>query len=625
MKNKLPLFLLIFFTSILFIDAQNNYGIAFDKDENPDNCSNYNRMMSTKAKEIGFNIERQGNSLYLRVTDKKWFESVLKNKTDGIAIDVIPRDNYLCGVELPDTQIRGTLLKPIYKGKLLQGLKKKGSNSWLTLVGRVPVELIDKDLEFNILFLGNKTMCGYYNIYNLESYPWNLLDMGMYLDELKYKNDGEIAEVETTKQKFKTLKFTIPFEKNKSQYYPEDVKPIYDSLNLTDYKISKIKINAYASVEGSKEINERLQKERGNSIVASLKSYTKDNVTTEVVTSENWAEFFESIQDTENAILAQLSKQEIKQKLVGSLSTKLEPILAQHRKGIVTIELSKIVRYKGMSNQELVNTFNTTLKKGDFENAMILQKALFDRALKAADPSLLAKMEIPQQEKYAVFNNNKAVFGYYQDASQALVAKRELEEVLEVAPKNKKVRYNITAIDIYLYRYDFEGIEERDLKVQIRGLKKYGINNKLILRMLTNMDIIKAEKKRREKKYKEKDAAVKSIKNTYQLIDLSNADYLSLAQFLTYYDNVESSKTLLYPVVSKVDANEDLLFYYINQTIVSNTMVAQNDYRVILSNAYGQNPERFCQLFNASTENGVTFQLVENDYLRRNYCENCRD
>jgi arabinogalactan endo-1,4-beta-galactosidase len=147
----------------------------------------------------------------------------------------------------------------------------------------------------------------------------------------------------------------------------------------------------------------------------------------------------------------------------------------------------------------------------------------------------------------------------------------------------------------------------------------------LILRMLTNMDIIKAEKKRREKKYKEKDAAVKSIKASYKLITLSDADYLSLAQFLTYYDNVESSKQLLYPVVSKVDANEDLLFYYINQTIVSNTMVAQNDYRVILNNANGQNPKRFCKLFDASTEDGVTFQLVHNDYLRSSFCENCKN
>ncbi|MEO9952387.1 hypothetical protein [Nonlabens sp.] len=615
--------LILFLLGSFLLSAQNDFGIKLGSDVETSSCSHFEQVFANKPKEIYFGTERKGDLIYFRVTDQEWFKSLLKNKLDGIAIDVIPQDNYLCGKELPDSHIKGTLLKPVYKAKILKGLKKEGENSWKVLVGRVPAHLKNKSLEFNILFLSNKSLCKYYNIYNLESYPWNLLDMGIYLDELVHKNDGRIIDEEVSKKSFKTLNFTIPFEKNKSQYSPQDVKPIYDSLNLTDYKISKIKINAYASVEGSKEINDRLQNERGKSIIASLKSYTKGKVATEVITSENWAEFFKSIQGTKNAALGQLSKQEIKVKLAGALGIELEPTLSLHRKGIVTIELSKIERYKGMSNQELVRTFNNTLKKGDFENAQIIQKALFDRSLKVSDPSVLAKMEIPKQAKYADLNNNQAVFGYFQDASQAFIAKGELEEVLEVAPSNKKVKYNITAIDIYLYRYDFEEIKERDLKIQIRGLKKYGINNKLILRMLTNMDIIKAEKKRREKKYKEKDAAVKSIKASYKLIPLSDADYLSLAQFLTYYDNVESSKALLYPIVSKVDANENLLFYYINQTIVSNTMVAKNDYRVILSNANGQNPARFCKLFDASTEDGVTFQLVENNYLRRTYCESC--
>jgi hypothetical protein len=625
MNNKYLLSISAFLLFSLSLFAQGNFGLKLGNDIEAGTCSRFEQLLANKPKEIYFGTVRKGDLLYLNVTDAGWFKSLMNDKFDGIAIDVIPKDKYECGVDLPDTQIKGTLLKPVYKAKLLKGLKKESENSWLTLVGRVPAALKDKSLEFNILFLSNKSLCSYYNIYNLESYPWSLLDMGIYLDQLVYKNDGRISEDKMSKESFKTLNFTIPFEKNKSQYLPVDVKPIYDSLNLTDYKISKIKINAYASVEGSIEINKRLQKERGNSIVQSLKSYTKESIETEVLTSENWAEFFESIQKTKYSELGQLSKQEIKEKLAGPLGIELEPTLSRHRKGIITIELSKIVRYKGMSNQELVGTFNSTLKKGDFENALIIQKALFDRALKNSDPGILAQMEIPKQEKYADFNNNQAVFGYYHDARQALIAKRKLEEVLEVAPSNKKVRYNLTAIDIYLYRYDFEEIKERDLKIQIRTLKKYGIDNKLILRMLTNMDIIKAEKNRREKKYKEKDAAVTSIKASYKLIPLSDADYLSLAQFLTYYDNIESSKALLYPVVSKVDANEDLLFYYINQTIVSNTMVAKSDYRIILNNANGQNPKRFCKLFDASTEDGVTFQLVHNDYLRSSFCENCKN
>jgi len=73
-----------------------------------------------------------------------------------------------------------------------------------------------------------------------------------------------------------------------------------------------------------------------------------------------------------------------------------------------------------------------------------------------------------------------------------------------------------------------------------------------------------------------------------------------------------------------VDVNEDLLFYYVNLTIVNDFLVKQQDYRVILNNAYAQNPQRFCRLFNASTEEGVTFQLLSNEYLRLTYCESCK-
>ncbi|GAK88463.1 hypothetical protein JCM19297_2976 [Nonlabens ulvanivorans] len=547
----------------------------------------------------------------------------MNNKFDGIAIDVISSDLYNCGVELPKTQIKGQLLKTVYKDKLLKNLEQDGSNSWLTEVGIVPAALKNKSLEFNILFLSNKTMCQYYNIYNLESYPWNLLDMGIYLDKIVYKEEGINNENELKKTKFKTFNFIIPFEKNKSQYSVEDVKPIYDSLDLTDYKISKIKINAYASVEGSAAINKKLQTERGNSIVNSLKSYLKENVQTEVLNSENWTEFFQSIQETSFASLKDLSKEEIKAKLVGATAQKLEPILAQHRKGVVTIELTKIERFKNMSSAELVTSFNSKLKEGDLENAMIIQQALFDRSIKESNPELLKQMEIPQQLKYADFNNNKAAFGYYQDPRNALIAKNKLLKVLEVAPKNKKIHYNLTAINIYMHRYNFEVIDEQDLRLEIRALKKYGIDNKLIQRMMINLNIIKAEKKNRAKKYNEKDLAVKFIKSAYNRISLSNTDYLSLAQFLTYYDNTQSSINLLQPVVKRVDVNEDLLFYYINQTIVQNNYVAQDSYRSILSNAYSQNPQRFCKLFKASTEDGVTFQLLNNDYLRRSYCDNC--
>ncbi|WP_124979247.1 hypothetical protein [Nonlabens xiamenensis] len=618
-----PTFLLLFFSFFGFYQMQaQDFGIQMGSDLPPQACDEYNVRFYNRPKEDGFGIKREADLLYLEVTSKDWLLQLLKTPLDGVAIDVVSKDQYACGADLPNQQIRGKLLKPVYKPQLLQRLKSKGSQRWRTLVGKVPVELKDKSLEFNILFLSRKNLCQYYNVYNLKSYPWELLDMGVFLDEIVSRNTAN-APKKGSKRLSKTINFVVPFEKNKSEYLPADVKPIYDSLQLTDYDIAKIKINAYASVEGSKAINEKLQRDRGNSMIKALQSFAGEKPATELQTSENWAEFYESIRGTKFEDLAQLTKQQIKEKLAGQTGQLLEPTLAQQRKAVISITLNKIERFKDQTNMELVQSFNTQLKKGDLENAMIIQRAILDRALTSSNTDLIDKMEVPRQAKYADLKNNKAVFGYYKDQRQALIARGELKEILGVAPTNKKVNYNIAAINIYLLRYGYGDVEEIETKQEVRALKKLGVSNDLINRMLLNIEIIKAEKAMAARDYDEKDKAVKNIKTFYKGFPLTSQDYLSLAQFLNYYDNLSSSQALLYPLVSQVQADEDLVFYYINQTIAYNTNVAKNDYRVILNNANGQNPKRFCQLFDASTEGGVTFQLADNLYLRTIYCENC--
>lgn len=42
-------------------------------------------------------------------------------------------------------------------------------------------------------------------------------------------------------------------------------------------------------------------------------------------------------------------------------------------------------------------------------------------------------------------------------------------------------------------------------------------------------------------------------------------------------------------------------------------------------NAININKERYCKLFNAVEKGGVKFQLLENEYLKNTYCENCEE
>ena len=123
--------------------------------------------------------------------------------------------------------------------------------------------------------------------------------------------------------------------------------------------------------------------------------------------------------------------------------------------------------------------------------------------------------------------------------------------------------------------------------------------------------------------YDAKDESIEFIIDTYEKFALTNYDYVSLAQFLTFYSNQDDAIDVLDAKVRTITVDEDLLFYYLNLTITNAYNVASDNYRTIMLNAINMNQQRFCKLFNSYLNDGVTFQLLENAYLKKTYCENC--
>ncbi len=626
-KSTMKNYFFILFSVLLFankIQSQNlDFKIPVTKTEQNQYCNYFTNAFRQKPKEVRFSIIREGNKLFFSTNDKAWFSNVFKKSGDGIAIDVVSKSLYACDKVVKESQIKGTVLKPVFAQRLLRGFKKyRTTNSFRTFVGTVPANLAKEELEFNILFLNNKRLCRYQTVYNLESYPWDLLDMGVYLDSLTYK-DKKINTSDKFITKYKTLKFVIPFEKNKSEYSKEDIKPLYDSLQLTDYNIKKINIKAYSSIEGSLQRNIELQEKRANSIVKSIQTFQKPNIVTQISTSENWVEFLNDITNTEYRGFKKLSKKSIKQKVVGAVSKDLEKYLQNHRKAVITLDLERIDKYKNMSKQQLVNTFNSLIVKDDIEEALVVQNSIFGKLKTESSPDLLTKLNIPKQLKFITVLNKNSIFKYLLNISYAKIAFDELKKLEKLDPKNKNIKYNSVVVKFVIWRNNWEKINENDFKKEILQLKNYGIKQHLIDRMLVNFHIVKAEKNMRARKYDAKDESVDFIIDTYENFKLSNYDYLSLAQFLTYYANTDEATDLLDEKVKTITIDEDLLFYYLNLTLIDDYAVSSQNYRTIMLNAIAMNKERFCRLFNSSLNKGVTFQLLKNKYLKETYCENC--
>ncbi len=621
------LHLVLLLLSFSNLNAQNTFDIVFSKANRDQICQQCTNIFRQKPKEVRFSVERENSNIYFKINDQQWFNTLFKNDGDGIAIDIVRKNRYDCNEKAQKSQIKGVLLEPVYAVKLRNGLKPINEQQFRVLVGEIPDGLLNSDLEYNILFLSNKNMCRYQVIYNLEAYSWDLLNMGMYLDEITY----DVKEIKPSSNegytlKNKTLKFSIPFKKNKSEYSHDDMAPLYDSLHLTDFNIKAIKIKAYASIEGSLKRNIELQEQRANTIAKALQTFQKPTIKTEISSSENWVDFFNDIKGTKYSSMSTLSKSEVKSKIVGTVSRDLEPILRHHRKALVELSLEKKDRYIGMTPNELLNKFNDAISKEKLQEANELQNSILEKVKgKEVSPSILRKMNIPKQAKFAkIFNKNSAI-RFMVSVRQGLVVYKELQELEKLVPNSGEVKYNLAAVKIILWRYKAIQVNETKLENEISALKNYGIDTSLISRMMINFHIIKSENFMRQRDFKGKDLSVSFINKNYNNVSLSDYDYLSLAQFFSYYANTNYSVGLLEEKAKSIDVDENLLFYYLNLTLINKELTNQTNYRTIMLNAININKARYCKLFNAIEKGGVTFQLLENEYLKNTYCENCQE
>jgi hypothetical protein len=277
-----------------------------------------------------------------------------------------------------------------------------------------------------------------------------------------------------------------------------------------------------------------------------------------------------------------------------------------------------------MSSEVLLTKYKTAFGDDKVEEAKQLQNSIFEKIKSnTISPDFLTKMQVPQQAKFAELINKNSAFKYMLDVRQSMIVYNELKALEKLVPKDPKVKYNRLSIKMNLFRYKALDVNSKFFKTEISALKNYNIPETLITRMLVNFNIVIAEDAMAARDYKKKDAAVKFINDNYKNFELSDYDYLSLAQFFSYYANTNYAVDLLEEKSRRIDVDEDLLYYYLNLTLVNKEQTSNTDYRTILLNAYNMNPERFCKLFNDLDNGGVTFQLLEDEYLRSTYCENC--
>lgn len=607
--------------------AQNTYNIKNPGDATAVKCATCLQTLRMMPAEVQMGISiTEKHEIYFLITDPAWFGKIFKTSADGIAVDIVSKDQYVCGgTNKTETSwaSKGTLLEPMYLPKMKANAVTLPNGYYAVKLGELPPNLWGKEIEANMLVIQNYNLCQYKTFYQIPTFGWGLLDMGLYLNKLVFNSAKDSSKTLYQRVFQKEFKFVVPFQKGKYEYSAADVKPIFDSINLNEYDIKTITIRAYSSIEGPKNVNIDLQEKRAQSIVNALQGYQKTTIKMDIHASENWVEFLQDVKTTKYAAFATLTKDEIKAKLTDkTIAADLEPILKKHRKAILYIELDKKNPYLNTASEQLVKQFNTSITEKNLQRAMEIQTVLYDRLRSEAAENYANKVEIPKKTEFSLLLNNKGLFSFLVDMD-ATAALKQFQELSKLFPSEGRFRYNICVLKFQLWLEGTLTTKPEDFKIEIYGLSKYGIPTTLINRMLVNYNIIRGDQYMQLKDYVNKDKCLTSIQSIYKNLTMTDADMVSLAQYFSYYAKYDWATALLKPKINNIDVDEELLFYYINLTVSDPTYTDKPEYRSIMLNAININQKRYCAAFNSIEKGGITFQLLDDAYLQKTYCENC--
>lgn len=227
---------------------------------------------------IGNSIAIEGDEIVLRYHNVEFVKEVFEDPKDGLAIDLVERDQMPCGEDnrLDASEIYdGVLLKPIYRDEIFANNKAQNPRRLVVTLGKVPTALIGKELSPNMVIIKLGMLCNYVVPASVPSgqYALRAVDPVLYNPNIALKTEG-IGKVDQ-----------VLFDFDTGMNIAKKVKGIPEEKK----KVQKIDIKSFTSIDGSYSVNKDLHQKRAEYIKqVVLASFEVDEETIQIDAKENW-------------------------------------------------------------------------------------------------------------------------------------------------------------------------------------------------------------------------------------------------------------------------------------------------------------------------------------------------
>ncbi|MCB0431458.1 MAG: hypothetical protein H6585_04150 [Flavobacteriales bacterium] len=588
-------------------------------------CRTCGKFQDLQDLQKGLSIE--GSTIYFEYDNLKLFKRMIRHPKDGLAVDIVQKEQYPCdkpyNIIDHDQVNKGVMLKRMYANKLYKRneIKDRKANKIRVPLATLPANFDNPDIELNLMVIIDKMVCA--NItrkFMAESGVESVTPLHMIPDTVFVATDGvyKLAADKTV------LNFKIPFDKNKAEYKPEDIKAFIASLNEPDFIVKELEIYAYSSIEGDSLKNAKLQQKRAESIVSALEKLQKGHVKRTIITSDSWSEFKKQVKGGPYEYLAKMTREQASKEISDnrSLLKNLEPILQEERYAqiLMTIEYN----IQGKNEQPyVISKFAKALKNNDPKLATALQNFMIQKMMMGRyTEDAISATEIPHQKEFAHLINNQIWFENLQvkdtlDASECGV----ISELAKLSPADLYIAFNrmVCAVknDPISDETHVRKMQEEIDKFYKSDIQKDDIdalNLEFRFKVIETFDSLEGGQPIVEE-------SIDKIKEVFNIREATWQNALKLAViFVEQRKNYEYALKLLDPFVVREQVDERLLQTFISLCTYVPERLNSPKLRQALVKLHEMDPKAYCELIDRQHH---SFQIFDNPGIKEDYCKIC--
>jgi len=592
-------------------------------------CKNCDKWKNLDKLQSGLYVSN--GKVFLKYNSIKELKRLLKKPKDGLAVDIVQRAQYdKAEYNIMDNNLynKGVMNKVVYKDKFFKKnlIKQDPKAKKKVRITKIEVEMgaINKKIsgpyELNLVVVQDGKVCRTVTRTYLEGGdPESNTPIGI----LPAPDTKGLKPPFIPRSESSIINFTIPFEKNKFEFKPEDIQPLINALNEPDFIIEGLYIYAYSSIEGDSVSNAKLQRKRAESVSNVLQTRQSLKITPVIETRDSWNLFLLENEDGKYADLVKLGKNKCIAKINGDkpLMTELEPILARERFAQIIMDVTYDVT--GNKEQKYSNvTFKRALKANDQNKAYKIMEYVHKKVKdKGYSAGALDSLEIPDEAKYVNMMNNKVHYRFLINGNS--VDDNDQDEINRLAlmdPTNEILKYNQLYCAIKLDSAIVTSDGQAKMQQSIDEMYKTKIDKKYIDGLNIEwqfklMDVLDTSESPIAQAAIE--ACIARIKSFYDMKSASWQNALKLAFVFSRAKDFKYASNLLEPYVNE-RADEELIFAYISIASHLPEKFYSRNFANALSYAHNRNNERYCKLFG---DPYMSFQVLDNPVIKKEYFE----